>query len=172
MAGASSVADAQTHDDRVIRQVLADMDYIARQVGPTQATPIGKKPLTQAEEDELWDFMDPKLAPQVPELVNAITLAGEQMAAQGQPPEKVEQFVLSQTLKLAYQVFPKREKLIKTGRPTLTEQAEYAKRMALRADRRQAGESDPPSMTEAPPPDQLAATDAMEAPPMSGASAL
>lgn len=165
MPDAPSVVDAVNHDERVTRQVLSDMDYIARQVGPTQGTPPGKTKLTQAEEDAMWDYMDPQMAPQVPELVNAINMAAEQMAAQGQPPEKVEQFRLSQTLKLAMQVFPKRQKLIKTGRPTLTEQAEYAKRMAIRADRRQAGEQDADAMpSEAPPPEPLESTDALEVP--------
>jgi hypothetical protein len=106
------LSTAETHDERVARQVLSDIDEIARQVGPTQGLPPGSRKLTQQEEDDIWDTYDEAMVARIPE-----------MQAQGMP-----------DLMIATMVFPKRMQLIQRGRPTLTEQARYAAEMAKRAD--------------------------------------
>jgi hypothetical protein len=140
------LADVQNHDERVARQVLSDIDEIARQVGPTQGLPPGQKALTEQEEDDLWDYYDPAMVAQIP-----------QMQAEGIHP-----------LMMASLLFPKRMQLIKRGRPTLTEQATYARQMAKRADERLAGQAEQPMPSEpATPPDPM--IDQAEALPPEGA---
>jgi hypothetical protein len=125
------LSTAETHDERVARQVLSDIDEIARQVGPTQGLPPGSRKLTQQEEDDIWDTYDEAMVARIPE-----------MQAQGMP-----------DLMIATMVFPKRMQLIQRGRPTLTEQARYAAEMAKRADERLAGQLEQPMPTELPAPD-------------------
>lgn len=129
----ADLSDASTHDERVARQVLSDIDEIARQVGPTQGLPPGQKALTQQEEDDLWDYADPAMVAQIP-----------QMTAEGVHP------LIQATL-----VFPKRMQLIKRGRPTLTEQAKYADMMAKRAEERMLGQQEQQMPTDLPAPDPL-----------------
>lgn len=128
----SGIEKGMPHDEMVVRQVLGDIDSIARQIAPTQGVPPGQKALTQAEEDAIWDDFDPAMAAQIPA-----------MRAQGMP-----------DLLIATMVFPKRMQLIKRGRPTLTEQSKYAAMMAKRADERMAGMAQE-SMGEVAPPDTL-----------------
>jgi hypothetical protein len=126
------LSTAETHDERVARQVLSDLDEIARQVGPTQGLPPGSRKLTQEEEDAIWDSYDEAMVAEIPA-----------MQAQGMP-----------DLMIATMVFPKRMQLIKRGRPTLTEQATYAAEMAKRADERLAGQQEQQQMpTDLPAPD-------------------
>jgi hypothetical protein len=121
-----------SHDERVARQVLSDLDEIARQVGPTQGLPPGQKKLTEQEESDLWDYADEAMVARIPEMV-----------AQGMP-----------DLMIASLVFPKRMQLVKRGRPTLTEQATWAANMAKRADERMLGQQEQqPMPTDLPAPD-------------------
>jgi hypothetical protein len=66
------------------------------------------------------------------------------MQAQGMP-----------DLMIATMVFPKRMQLIKRGRPTLTEQAVYARDMAKRAEERLRGQMESQAAEPATPPDPL-----------------
>lgn len=160
--------EGSTHDGRVIRQVLSDMDRIARQVGQTQGLPPGKRRATQTEEDAAWDYVDPKGLAEATARLDQVKAEIEAALAAGQiDTDRADRYLASQVLKVAPLIYPKRLAMIRSTRPTMTEQAKFAGQMAGRAERRYARQQmgmgsgmmrpsvDMNGMAEAEPPDPM-----------------